>query len=188
MTRDDLKKIFGEGITDEQITQILNQHNSEVATEKGKAAKLSADAKKAKELQDKLDEINQQNMSDLEKAQADVKTANDNVAKLEAQIRELKFRNSLSDKGITGEDADHVVEAFMAGDFEKATESIGQIISNREKSAVADYEKKLMQSTPDPGGAGGDGKDTEPEDVRTAKLLNFGVTDNEAQKAQDFYK
>lgn len=188
MTRDDLKKIFGEGITDEQITQILNQHNSEVASEKGKAAKLTADANKAKELQKQLDEINQKNMSDLEKAQSAADAANDKVASLESQIRELKFRNSLSDKGITGTDADAVVEAFMSGDFEKATESIGQIISTREKSAVADFEKKQMQGTPDPSGNGSGQDDGEPEDVRTAKMLDFGVAGADAKSAQDFYK
>ena len=39
MTREDVLKLFPEA-TDEQITNLLNQNNSEVATEKNKAKQL----------------------------------------------------------------------------------------------------------------------------------------------------
>ena len=54
MTREDVLKLFPEA-TDEQITNLLNQNNSEVAREKTKAGQYKAKADSADELQKKLD-------------------------------------------------------------------------------------------------------------------------------------
>ena len=67
MTREDVLKLFPEA-TDEQITNLLNQNNSEVARERGKADKYKSDAQKTAELQAELDRLNEQNLSDIEKA------------------------------------------------------------------------------------------------------------------------
>ena len=45
MTREDLKAIFPEA-TDEQITNMLNKHHSELNEEKEKAKQFKADADK----------------------------------------------------------------------------------------------------------------------------------------------
>ena len=50
MTREDVLKLFPEA-TDEQITNLLNQNNSEVAREKTKAGQYKAKADSADELQ-----------------------------------------------------------------------------------------------------------------------------------------
>lgn len=152
MTREDVKKIFGEEITDEQITAILNQHNSEVATEKGKTEKAKADAKKAEELQAKLDEIEKSNMSDLEKANKATEDANNRIADLEKQIKVIETKKNLAEQGITGEVADKLIESLNGGNLDTAL--IGQIISEREKAAVAAHEKDQMDKTPDAGGKG----------------------------------
>lgn len=68
MTREDVKKIFPEA-TDEQITSFLNQSNSDVAREKAKAQKMKEDAEKAKALEEELEELKKQNMSEAEKAE-----------------------------------------------------------------------------------------------------------------------
>ena len=67
MTREDVLKLFPEA-TDEQITNLLNQNNSEVATEKNKVKQYKAKAESADDLQKKLDELEAGNLSDLEKA------------------------------------------------------------------------------------------------------------------------
>ena len=63
MTREDVKKIFPDA-TDEQISSFLNQSNSDVAREKAKAQKLKEDADKAKALEEELEELKKQNMSE----------------------------------------------------------------------------------------------------------------------------
>ena len=60
--------------TDEQISAYLNSVNGAVKAEKDKADALKKDADLAKELQEKLDAINAEKMSDIEKANADEAT------------------------------------------------------------------------------------------------------------------
>ena len=67
MTREDVLKLFPEA-TDEQITNLLNQNNSEVAKEKNKVSQYKAKADKADELQTQLDELQAGNLTELEKA------------------------------------------------------------------------------------------------------------------------
>ena len=67
MTREDVLKLFPEA-TDEQITNLLNQNNSEVATEKNKTKQYKAKADTADDLQKQLDDLQAGNMSELEKA------------------------------------------------------------------------------------------------------------------------
>ena len=68
MTREDVKKIFPDA-TDEQITSFLNQSNSDVAKEKAKAQKMKEDAVKAKALEEELEELKKQNMSEAERTE-----------------------------------------------------------------------------------------------------------------------
>jgi hypothetical protein len=67
MTREDITKLFPDA-TDEQITNLLNQNNSEVAKEKNKANQYKEKANTADALQAKIDELEAGNLSELEKA------------------------------------------------------------------------------------------------------------------------
>lgn len=171
MTREDVKKLFPDA-TDEQITGILNQHNAEVATEKGKTEKAKADAKKADELQKQLDEINAANMSDLEKANKATEEANRRVADLEKEMNTLKIKSSLAEQGITGENADKLIASMDGGQFDATI--LGQIISEREKAAVAAHEKEQMNNTPDLGGNGGGGDEKSSAEKIAEKLFSQG--------------
>ena len=75
MTREDVLKLFPEA-TDEQITNLLNQNNSEVAKEKNKVSQYKAKADTADGLQKQLDEIQAGNLTELEKANKALDTAN----------------------------------------------------------------------------------------------------------------
>jgi len=168
MTREDVKKLFPDA-TDDQITAILNQHNSEVATEKGKAEKLKADAKKAEEYRQQLDELNAANMSDLEKANKATEDANKRVADLEKEMLTLKTKASLAEQGIVGEVADKLIESIQGGNIDASV--LGQIISEREKAAIAKYEQDQMNSTPDASGKGGDNGDGKTSAEKIAETL-----------------
>jgi len=63
MKREDVLKLFPEA-TDEQITNLLNQSNKEVLTEKNKAAQYKEKADKADELQAKIDELESNGLSE----------------------------------------------------------------------------------------------------------------------------
>lgn len=184
MTREDVLKLFPDA-TDEQITNLLNQNNSEVAREKGKADKYKTDAQKASDLQKQLDELNSQNLSDIEKANAERDKALNSVADLEKTIKTMQLKTGLAEQGIVGEQADKLIESLNGGSFD--TTLLGQIISEKNKTAIADYEKKNLDGTPNPdGGKGGKGKDEKPEDVKNAESITFG-TQSAEQSAKDYY-
>lgn len=153
MTRDDVLKLFPEA-TDEQITNLLNQNNSEVAKEKSKASQYKSKADKADELQTQLDELQAGNMTELEKANKALETANQQIAKLQKDnaVRDLR-EQAMSDFGITAEQAKTVVKDD--GGFDTAV--LGKIMSDKEANAIAEYEKKNLEGTPNPNNGGNNG-------------------------------
>lgn len=190
MTREDVLKLFPEA-TDEQITALINQNNSEVVREKEKTEKLKADAKKAEELQKKLDEMESDNLSEIEKANKEKEAALNSVSDLQKQLNEMTFRTKLADKGIAGEQAEGIVKSFFAGDFEAATNSISQIVTERETAAAAAKEQEILKNTPNPGGnspAGTDGNEKKPADVENIEKIPIPAAPQKAQEAQNYYK
>lgn len=140
--------------TDEQVSSYLNQLNGEVSRERKKAEQYKADATKAQELQAQLDELNNANLSEIEKANKATEDANTRVADLEKQIKTMTLKTSLAEQGIVGENADKIVEGMASGNFDASI--LGQIITEREKSAVANFEKEKLKSTPNPEGGTAD--------------------------------
>lgn len=156
MTREDIMKLFPDA-TDEQITNLLNQNNSEVAREKSKADKYKTDAQKAADLQKQLDELNSQNMTEVEKATKALESANQKIAELEKRdIIRTQRANAMEKFGLTAEQASKVVTDDGATDYEV----LGQIFADSKKSAIAEYEKQKLDGTPNPGGStGGSGEE-----------------------------
>lgn len=172
MTRDDVLKLFPEA-TDDQITNLLNQNNSEVAKEKNKASQYKAKADKADELQTQLDELQAGNMTELEKANKALETANQQIAKLQKDnaVRDLR-ESAMSDFGITAEQAKIVVKE--GGSFDTAV--LGKIMSDKEANAIAEYEKNALNNTPNPNNGGkNDEPDSKPADVANAEQISFGT-------------
>jgi len=155
MTREDVKKLFPEA-TDEQITSLLNQSNSEVATEKAKAEKMKSEmeslkqaAGNAEELQKKIDEIEQGKLTEMEKLTKELEKASNEIATLKksAAIRDQKIRAAEKFK-ITAEQANQVIHDDGTMDYDL----LGQIIEEKEKNAVSEYEKQKLQETRNPSG------------------------------------
>ena len=136
---DFLKTLGIEEPTDEQITNYLNSVNGAVKSEKDRADKLKADASLVDDLKAQLEALNNQNLSDVEKANKATEQANTEIAKLQKQIKEMQTKTKLAELGITGEIAD----AFFGEDGSLNFDVLGQIISDREKSAMSLKEKEL---------------------------------------------
>lgn len=175
MTREDVKKIFPEA-TDEQITSFLNQSNSDVAREKAKAQKMKEDAEKAKALEEELEELKKQNMSEAEKAELErqkEKAANEKrISDLESALatsqREAlvgKITSIFATAGMKGDAYTGAIKAFSnmkADDALKEAQAFVDGISAENKTALdtakAAWEKEALEKTPNPGGGTGDGK------------------------------
>ena len=175
MTREDVKKIFPEA-TDEQITSFLNQSNSDVAKEKAKAQKMKEDADKAKALEEELEELKKQNMSEAEKAELErqkEKAANEKrISDLESALatsqREAlvgKITSIFATAGMKGDAYAGAIKAFSnmnAEDALKEAQTFVDGISAENKTtldtAKAAWEKEALKKTPNPGGGAGGSK------------------------------
>lgn len=186
MTREQAKQnLIAIGVsepTDEQISSYLNQLNGETKKEKDKAAEYKAKAEKADELQTKIDEIEAGNLTELEKANKALETANNQIAKLQKDnaIRDLREK-AMTDFKITAEQAKTVVKED--GSFD--TTVLGQIIVEKETASAQAKEQEIANNTTNPGGssASGNEENKKPADVENAEKITFGETSasNEAK-------
>jgi len=191
MTREQAKSnLINLGIaepTDEQITNYLNTVNGEAKKEKDRADRYKLDADKAAELQKQLDEIANNNLSEVEKANKATEDALSQVAALQKRIDRAEQLKSLAEKGITGEQAEKLISEDGKLDYD----ILGQIISDRETAAKAAKEQEIAnnQGNPNGGASGGnDDPNAKPKDVENAEKLVFGVVPQDAAKVQDYYK
>lgn len=177
MTREDVKKIFPEA-TDEQITSFLNQSNSDVAKEKAKAQKMKEDAEKAKALEEELEELKKQNMSEAEKAelerQKEKATNEKRISDLESALKAAqkdaltgKITSIFASAGMKGDAYAGAIKAFSNMDAEDAlkeaqtfVDGISEVNKSTLDTAKAAWEKEALEKTPNPGGGKSGG---EPE-------------------------
>lgn len=177
MTREDVKRIFPDA-TDDQITSFLNQSNSDVAKEKAKAQKLKEDADKAKALEEELQALKEQNMSEAEKAdlerQKEKATNEKRISDLETALKTAqkealtgKITSIFANAGMKGNAYAGAIKAFSnmnAEDALKEAQTFVDGISAENKytldTAKAAWEKEALEKTPNPGGGKSGG---EPE-------------------------
>lgn len=171
MTREDVLKLFPEA-TDEQITNLLNQNNSEVAKEKNKVSQYKAKADKADELQTQLDDLQAGNLTELEKANKALETANQQIADLQKNnaIRDLREK-AMTDFKVTAEQAKTIIKED--GSFDTA--ELGKIMSEKETAAAQAKEQEIAKNQDIPGGvSAGGGKEEKTADVENAEQITFG--------------
>lgn len=177
MTREDVKKLFPEA-TDEQITSLLNQNNSEVATEKAKAEKAKAElddlkenAGNVEELQKKIEEIEESKLTETQKIAKELEKSNARVAELEKAAAIQNSRATAAEKfKVTAEQAKQIVKDDGTFDYDV----LGQIIAEKETNAVSEYEKQKLAETQNPGGNSGGGEDGKSSAVKLVER-HFGT-------------
>ena len=177
MKREDL---IAMGISEENVAKIMADYGSAVQKANAKTEQYKADAERVDELEKELEKINKQNMTDIELANAERDKALSSVANLEKQIEQMITKTELAKLGITGEVADSLVSGNGKLDFN----TLGQIISDREKTAISEYEKKTLENTPNPSGSKGKGEPekTEAEQIaeNLGKMASASSKDSEA--------
>ena len=173
MTRDDVRNMIP-GITEEQVTSLLNQSNSEIAKEKAKLEKYKndtkADAEKLKaieseneSLQAKLDELEQGNLTEIEKANKALEIANTRIAELERiQFISNQRADAVANFKINAEQAKEVVKDDGTFDMVK----LGQIMAEKESAAALAKEQEIAALSQNP-----TNKDNNPEDGSQAKNI-----------------
>lgn len=188
MTREDVKKIFPDA-TDEQISSFLNQSNGDVAKEKAKTQTLKEKADKADELQKKIDEIEQQGLSDLEKMTKRAEAAETALATEKKDKLTLKITSMFATSGLTGDTYAGAIKAFSAMPEEDAVKDAdafvkGIVAANNAalETAKSNWEKEILSNTPNPGGESKPASGGE-ESVAAKYAKNYTAKMNPANKA-----
>lgn len=179
MTREQAKQnLIDIGVaepTDEQVSNYLNQVNGETKKEKDRADGYKAKADTADGLQKQLDELQAGNLTELEKANKALDTANQQIAELQKNnaIRDLREK-TMTDCKVTAEQAKAVVKED--GSFDTA--ELGKIMSEKETAAAQATEQKIANGSTNPGGgtagsnkAGADNK-TNAEKIAESLISN----------------
>lgn len=172
-----LKAIGIEEPTSEQIDSYLNQLGGETKREKERAEKYKADSEKMVELQKQLEDLSNQNLTDIEKAQKETQNANAQVAELQKQIKAMQTTTKLAELGIVGEEASKLINEDGVLDFAV----LGQIIADRESKASSLKEKEILARTPNPeGGNKQDGEKSDAEKVAESIGKSFAESNKTA--------
>ena len=189
MTREQAKQnLISIGVaepTDEQITNYLNQVNGETQKEKDRADGYKAKADTADGLQKQLDELQAGNLTELEKANKALDTANQQIAELQKNnaIRDLREK-AMTDFKVTAEQAKAIVKED--GSFDTA--ELGKIMSEKETAAAQAKEQEIAKNQDIPGGgAGGDKGKTEAEKTAEAIGKNLAGTNKAAESIVNSY-
>lgn len=158
--------------TDEQVSNYLNQVNGETKKEKDRADGYKAKADTADGLQKQLDELQAGNLTELEKANKALDTANQQIAELQKNnaIRNLREK-AMTDFKVTAEQAKTIVKED--GSFDTA--ELGKIMSEKETAAAQAKEQEIANGSTNPGGgtAGGNkaGADNKTNAEKIAESL-----------------
>lgn len=176
MTREQAKQnLIAIGVaepTDEQVSNYLNQVNGETKKEKDRADGYKAKADTADGLQKQLDELQAGNLTELEKANKALDTANQQIAELQKNnaIRDLREK-AMTDFKVTAEQTKAIVKED--GSFDTA--ELGKIMSEKETAAAQAKEQEIANGSTNPGGgtAGGNkaGADNKTNAEKIAESL-----------------
>ena len=190
MTREDVLKLFPEA-TDDQVTKLLNQNNSEVATEKQKNSDMKAENDRLKEengklgeLQAQIEEAENSKMTELEKLTKDLEKSNQRVAELERIGAVRDQRAAAAEKfKITSEQASKVVKDDGTFDMEL----LGQIITEKESAAAMAKEQEIANASTNPGGQSGgdDNNNSIAKDMAIASAKRAGTAN---ESILDYYR
>lgn len=172
MKREDL---IAMGISEENANKIMADYGSSIQKANDKANQYKAKADKADELQTKLDDLERDNMSELEKANDSLDKANAKIAALEkAQAIAVQKKTAIEKFKVTSEQADQIVKDDGTLDYDV----LGKIISDKETAAAQAKEKEIADGTQNPGGGSGasGGEEEKTDAEKTAEAIGKSLS------------
>lgn len=143
MTREDIKKILGEGATEEQISNTLNAlHNQTNALNK-QISELKANESKYSDydsLKSQLDAINKEKMTEQERIAKDKEETEKNLKESRIIKNKAKAMQLLA-----GLDIDEQIIDSIVGEDEASSLAKAQLLVDKFKSVVSDTQKKTQE-------------------------------------------
>lgn len=177
------EELIAMGISEENVGKIIADYGSAVQREQAKAAELKAKADSADELQKKLDEMEAGNLTELEKANKALETANQQIADMQKKNAIRDQREALMEKlKINAEQAKSVVKDNGSLDYD----ALGKITAEKETAAAQAKEQEIANNSENPGGGTAGGENKKTADVENAEKISFGKP-AESAEAKDHY-
>lgn len=181
MSREELRKL---GLTDEQIEKVMAENGKDVQAERQKAEELKKDALKVNELMEQIKDLKADKANadkDIEGKNTELDSLTKKFEQLQADIKKKDLKVSLAEKGITGENADKLIEGLSQGNLD--VETLGVILTANAQSAVDAKVKELEGNALNPNGgkAGSEPEKSEAEIMAT----NIGKTFASQNKASE---
>ena len=143
MTREDIKKILGEGATEEQISNTLNAlHNQTNALNK-QISELKANESKYsdyEQIKSQLDDINKEKMTEQERIAKDKEETEKNLRESRIIKNKAKAMQLLA-----GIDIDEQIIDSIVGEDEASSLAKAQLLVDKFKSVVSDTQKKTQE-------------------------------------------
>lgn len=185
MKREDLTAM---GLTEEQIEKVIAENGKDVQAANAKANKNSEELTRLRELEKEYTAMKDKDLSDSERLQKDLDSANAKIAELEkTQAIANQRSNAASKFNISAEQAAQVVKDDGSFDFDV----LGKIISDKETAAAQAKEQEIANGSTNPGGgiAGGgkDDKKTEAEKAAEKIGKTLAGTNKEAEAVVSQY-
>lgn len=143
MTRDDIKKILGEGATEEQITNTLNALHNQTNALKQELETVKANQSKYSDYDDikkQLDDINKANLTREEQIALKEKEINEKLKSARLTASKAKVMEVLAGREIDDEIIDSIV-----GEDETLSIAKAQKLATRLDSLIADTKKKTEE-------------------------------------------
>ncbi len=188
MTREDVKKIFPDA-SEEQITSILNNHNTEIITVK--KSNLSVDElKKLKDKAKKYDEYEADKLTNEEKIQKALEEAE--LAKTENLkiLNKSKAIQELVKGGFAEDDYKDFIDGIVSEDEVKTinmAKSMVNLLSKKNAEFETEYKNKQLEEMLKPEG-GSDGDDiSEAEQFAENLAKNQAGAVKSAAEARKYY-
>ena len=183
MKREDIKKLFPEA-TEEQITNILNQHNSEVQGEKTKSATDKAELERLKAVETELQVEKDKNLTAEQKLQKALDDANVEKSKFLKETSRLAVKAKLAETGLKEEDYKDILDSFVTEDSEKSVASANAftaLMAKQKADIETQTREKILDETKNPGGGAGGGGDTKSASEKLASDIMQGTKSNTEQ-------
>lgn len=163
--------------TEAQISAYLDSHNAD----------SRANAEELRRLRDIERQFNEQQGAEGANAEQ--------VTRLTRRINQMSAEAVLAEAGLKPEDYANLIDGLIC-ETEKDTierakafaDLLSSKLAGQKTSLEEEFQKKLEDNTPNPGGAGGGGNDDKPDDVKNVEGINFGGLAKDATSARDFYK
>ena len=160
------------GLTAEQIEKIIAENSKDIQTANAKATKNNEELSRLREMEKEYAAMKDKDLSESEKLQKDLDSANAKIAELEkAQTIATHRSNAASKFNISTEQAAQVIKDDGSVDYEV----LGKIISEKETAAAQAKEQEIANNSTNPGGGSAGGSEKEKSAaVENAEKISFG--------------